>query len=153
MRLILALSVAIALASSAAGLAASNPVPTSRLGLSTTAYPTQALKAQAFAPPECDSIRSSLATIVYMGQSSPGNQSELVLGRPTGETINAGGGSDCVLGGGGNDSLSGGQGSDILIGGPGTDSFNGGAGTDVCYRRPGESTAACESLLPDPYDP
>jgi len=131
----------------AAGYAAANSVPATRLAnVQVRNYAGNvALKAQDMAPPQCNSIRSSLQRIVYIGGSpgSPGNQSELVLGTSGNNSISAGGGNDCVLGGGGNDSLSGGNGDDVLIGGPGTDTVNGGAGTnDICY---GEThTGGCE---------
>lgn len=148
MRPALVAVLAVALVAAARGLAASNVVPPTRLDdVQVRNYGgNDALKAQDFAPPQCSSIRSSLQRIVYIGGSpgTPGNQSELILGRPVADSINAGGGNDCVLGGGGNDSLSGGQGSDVLIGGPGTDTVNGGAGTDVCY---GEINAGgCETF-------
>ncbi|MDW8008568.1 MAG: hypothetical protein RMK67_03255 [Chloroflexota bacterium] len=131
----------------AAGYAAANSVPATRLAnVQVRNYAgNAALKAQDMAPPQCNSIRSSLQRIVYIGGSpgSPGNQSELVLGTSGNNSISAGGGNDCVLGGGGNDSLSGGNVNDVLIGGPGTDTVNGGAGTnDICY---GEThTGGCE---------
>ncbi len=153
MRPLLLLALALALASSAAGLTASNAVPSSRLGVQTVNYNTPAQKAQAFAPPECAPIRSSLTAIVYVGQNLSTNASELILGTPNDEAINALGGQDCVLGGGGNDRLSGGLGNDVLIGGPGFDRFGGGFGGDICYRRPGEPTTGCETVLNDPYDP
>ncbi|GBD12152.1 Leukotoxin [bacterium HR24] len=156
MRLLLLVTVAVILLGAARGLAASNSVPPTRLdNVQARNYAgNDALKAQDYAPPQCAPIRSSLQRIVYIGGSpgTPGNQSELILGRSIADSINAGGGNDCVLGGGGNDSLSGGQGNDVLIGGPGVDSFNGGQGTDTCYRRPGE-TVSCENVFNDPYDP
>jgi len=105
------------------------------------------LKAQDFAPPECNSIRASLQRIVYIGGTpgSPSNQSELILGTAVNNTINALGGADCVLGGAGNDTLGGAAGNDVLIGGPGTDSVAGGTGTDVCY---GEiHQGGCETFI------
>lgn len=154
-RLLLLATAGVSFWAAAMGVAATNTVPPTRLdNVQVRSYVSnEPLKAQDFAPPQCAPIRSSLVRIVYMGVNSPGNQSELVLGRPQGEPINAGGGNDCVLGGGGNDTLSGGVGTDVLIGGPGTDSFNGGLGGDTCYRRPGESVSACENVYNDPYDP
>ncbi len=128
-----------------AGYAAVNNVPPTRLSdVQARNYAgNDALKAQDMAPPQCDPIRSSLVRIIYIGGSpgSPGVASELVLGRPIDDTINAAGGNDCVLGGGGNDNLSGDAGDDVLIGGPGTDTLSGGPGYDICY---GESFRVCE---------
>jgi Ca2+-binding RTX toxin-like protein len=105
-----------------------------------------ALKAQDFAPPECNPIRSSLTSIVYIGITSPTNASELVLGRPVADTINALGGNDCVLGGGGNDNLRGWTGDDIVIGGPGTDTVRGDGGYDVCYGEIYPAGHSCEVI-------
>jgi Ca2+-binding RTX toxin-like protein len=122
---------------------------------------SDAQKAQDFAPPQCDPIRSSLSSIVYIGSSTPTNASELVLGTAGNDTINALSGNDCVLGGGGNDWLCGGRirriggdifctegisgYNDVIIGGPGYDNVAGGPGWDVCY---GESDfdSSCEEF-------
>ena len=137
LRLLLVLPPMVLLWAVTTGLATTNVVPQSRAdSWQARSYAgNDALKAQDFAPPQCAPIRSSLQRIVYIGGTpgNPGNQSELILGRPVNDNINAGGGNDCVLGGGGNDTLSGGQGNDVLIGGPGTDTVNGGAATDICY--------------------
>lgn len=139
------------------GYSAANVVPATRADdVQVRSYVgNDAQKARDMAPPQCSPIRSSLVRIVYIGGSpgTPGNQSELILGRPTADSINAGDGNDCVLGGGGNDTLNGRGGNDVLIGGPGFDSFNGGGGADICFRRLGEPTTNCESVQNDPYDP
>lgn len=146
---LLALSVAaLTLATAVAGYTAANSVPPTRLDdVQVRNYAgNDAQKAQDMAPPQCASIRSSLQRIVYIGGSpgTPSNQSELILGRPVNDNINAGGGNDCVLGGGGNDTLNGQAGNDVLIGGPGTDTVNGGPGYDICY---GEINAGgCEEF-------
>lgn len=68
------------------GYSAANVVPATRADdVQVTSYVgNDAQKARDMAPPECSSIRSSLVRIVYIGGSpgTPGNQSELVLGRP-----------------------------------------------------------------------
>jgi Ca2+-binding RTX toxin-like protein len=168
-RALVVLAFFLAITGSVYAFAAANTVPPTRLGnMQVRNYVgNDALKAQDFAPPECDPIRSSLTSIVYIGSSTPTNDSELVLGRPVADTINALGGDDCILGGGGNDGLCGGQivrigrgteieivctegvsnNNDVIIGGPGNDSVAGGPGWDVCY---GESDfdSSCEEFSP-----
>jgi Ca2+-binding RTX toxin-like protein len=178
-RALVVLAFFVAITGSVYAFAAANTVPPTRLDdVQVRNYVgNDALKAQDFAPPECAPIRSFLTSIVYIGITSPTNASELVLGRPVADNINALDGNDCVLGGGGNDTINGGDGNDVilggpgndtlrgwtgddvLIGGPGNDSFYGGAHVsgDICYRRfssPPETTVfGCETQLPDPYDP
>jgi streptogramin lyase len=55
---------------------------------------------------------------------------DVILGRPTGETINALGGHDRICSGGGNDTINGGPGDDRGYGGPGNDKLNGSTGVD-----------------------
>jgi Ca2+-binding RTX toxin-like protein len=136
----------LAITGSVYAFAAANTVPPTRLDdvQARNYVGNDAQKARDFAPPECDPIRLSLTSIVYIVTSptTTTNASELVLGRPVAETINASDGNDCVLGGGGNDTLNGQRGNDVLIGGPGTDSLDGGPGTDICY---GEVLVRCET--------
>jgi Ca2+-binding RTX toxin-like protein len=162
-RALVVLAFFLAIAGSVYAFAAANTVPPTRLDdVQVRNYMgNDALKAQDFAPPECDPIRSYLTSIVYIVTSptTTTNASELVLGTAGNNTIYAGGGKDCVLGGGGDDYLYGQGDDDVLIGGPGFDRFSGGAHVsgDRCYRRvssPSETTlSGCETRLPDPYDP
>jgi Ca2+-binding RTX toxin-like protein len=160
-RALVVLAFFLAIAGSVYAFAAANTVPPTRLDdVQVRNYAgNDAQKAQDFAPPECAPIRFSLTRIVYIGSTTPSNASELVLGRPVADTINALGGNDCVLGGGGDDTLRGWTGDDVLIGGPGNDSFYGGGhdSGDICYRRvssPSETIlSGCETVLTDPYDP
>jgi Ca2+-binding RTX toxin-like protein len=147
-RALVVLAFFLAITGSVYAFAAANTVPPTRLDdVQVRNYVgNDALKAQDFAPPECNPIRSSLTSIVYIGITSPTNASELVLGRPVADTINALGGNDCVLGGGGNDNLRGWTGDDIVIGGPGTDTVRGDGGYDVCYGEIYPSGHSCEVI-------
>jgi Ca2+-binding RTX toxin-like protein len=147
-RVLVVLAFLLAITGSVYAFAAANTVPPTRLDdVQVRNYVgNDALKAQDFAPPECNPIRSSLTSIVYIGITSPTNASELVLGRPVADTINALGGNDCVLGGGGNDNLRGWTGDDIVIGGPGTDTVRGDGGYDVCYGEIYPAGHSCEVI-------
>jgi Ca2+-binding RTX toxin-like protein len=147
-RALVVLAFFLAITGSVYAFAAANTVPPTRLDdVQVRNYVgNDALKAQDFAPPECNPIRSSLTSIVYIGITSPTNASELVLGRPVADTINALGGNDCVLGGGGNDNLRGWTGDDIVIGGPGTDTVRGDGGYDVCYGEIYPAGHSCEVI-------
>jgi Ca2+-binding RTX toxin-like protein len=147
-RVLVVLAFLLAITGSVYAFAAANTVPPTRLDdVQVRNYVgNDALKARDMAPPECNPIRSSLTSIVYIGITSPTNASELVLGRPVADTINALGGNDCVLGGGGNDNLRGWTGDDIVIGGPGTDTVRGDGGYDVCYGEIYPSGHSCEVI-------
>ncbi len=95
-------------------LAATNSVPATRAGSSTSVIGVNDLK-----PPECAALS---LTAIRVGDGT--NANELVLGSAAGETIRGGAGSDCVLGGGGNDTVRGDQQTDVCLGGPGTDSLH-----------------------------
>jgi Ca2+-binding RTX toxin-like protein len=149
-RALVVLAFFLAIAGSVYAFAAANTVPSTRLDdVQVRNYAgNDAQKARDFAPPECAPIRSSLTSIVYIVTSptTTTNDSELVLGRPVADTINALGGNDCVLGGGGNDTLRGWTGDDIVIGGPGTDTVRGDGGYDVCYGENYPSGHGCEVI-------
>jgi Ca2+-binding RTX toxin-like protein len=98
----------------APALTASNPVPQTYLGRSTSSITANTLK-----PASCAGI--TLSTVAL---GSGDNNANLVLGTATGQTIRGRNGDDCILGGAGNDTLRGDQGTDVCIGGPGTDTFN-----------------------------
>ncbi len=134
-RALAALAFFLAISGSVYAFAAANTVPPTRVDdeQAKNYAGNNALKAQDFAPPECDPIRSGLANIVYIVSSTPTSANELVLGRPIADNINASGGNDCVVGGGGNDTLRGWTGNDVVIGGPGADTVRGDGGNDVCY--------------------
>jgi RTX calcium-binding nonapeptide repeat (4 copies) len=127
-------------------LAATNIVPMTHL-----TDQTRAITAQEMAPPECDSIRSSLEDFFVCESgncNSNGNKNELILGTSGNDTIDGGNGDDCIVGGGGDDSLYGNNGSDVLIGGPGSDYLSGDGrqkDTDVCIDDPSTTTySECE---------
>jgi len=131
----------LAITGSVYAFAAANTVPSTRLDdVQVRNYAgNNALKAQDFAPPECDPIRSWLSNIVLLPATTT-NSSELVLGRPINDSVNAQGGNDCVLGGGGNDTINGGSGNDVILGGPGNDNLRGWTGNDVVIGGPGTDT-------------
>ena len=111
---------------------AANTVPPSGLSDTSVQVPASEL-----APPECDSIRNSLQTVVVCtGEYCTGsNANGLILGTTGDDTIDGKNGDDCIVGGGGDDTLSGDNGNDILVGGPGYDTLDGGMrpkDTDIC---------------------
>jgi len=154
--LLLLLPLALVVVSATYALTASNTVPASRLSLQQVrSYPNtpagQQQKAQDFAPPECDPIRSSLSGIRYLPAQNGTNASELILGTAGNDSITARGGNDCVVAGDGHDSVSGGSGNDVILGGPGNDSIDGGPGYDRCYGGPGTDTFSnCEVIVDIP---
>jgi Ca2+-binding RTX toxin-like protein len=108
------------------GFAATNSVPGSRAGTSTSAITVDSLKPR----PACNAITlTSLVTGsgIFNGTAS----ADLITGSSGADTINGSAGDDCIVGGGGNDTFSGGLGNDVCIGGPGTDQ-NGILGIDAC---------------------
>lgn len=97
-------------------LAATNTVPGSSAGLSTSAISVDDKKPK----PECNGIT---VTALVIGGSG-GVASELILGTAGADTVRGFNGDDCIVGGAGNDSLRGDGGVDVCIGGPGTDTFH-----------------------------
>ncbi|MGO1077306.1 calcium-binding protein [Inquilinus sp. CA228] len=63
--------------------------------------------------------------------STTTNGSDIIIGTPGDDTIDAGGGNDVVSGGGGNDTIDGGSGFDVITGGAGNDVIDGSEGFDV----------------------
>lgn len=128
-------------------LTATNDVPPS--GLSDTLIQVPASE---LAPPECDSIRSTLQTVLVCtgGYCTGSNANELILGTTGNDTINGKNGDDCIVGGDGNDTLYGDNGDDVLVGGPGTDTLDGGSrkkDIDTCVDDPGSTTFVdCEVI-------
>jgi Ca2+-binding RTX toxin-like protein len=98
-----------------------------------------------FIPPECQSL--TLTQIVTGSGNFKGTgRSELIVGSPGADTINALNGDDCILGGEGDDTIYGSNGNDVLVGGPGADTLSGDQGTDSCYG--GAVTNSCEYTYP-----
>jgi Ca2+-binding RTX toxin-like protein len=121
-------------------LAANNIVPVTRLTDQSSAVPASAL-----APPECDSIRNSLAAIIECGGGicNGTNANELIFGTAGSDIIDGKNGEDCIVGGSGDDALSGDNGNDVLVGGPGSDTLDGGKrkkDTDICVDEAGSTT-------------
>jgi Ca2+-binding RTX toxin-like protein len=120
-------------------LAAANTVPTSGLSDTLEQVPVSEL-----APPECDSIRNGLQTLLVCtgGYCTGSNANELILGTTGDDFIDGKNGDDCIVGGDGDDTLSGDNGNDVLVGGLGTDTLDGGKrpkDTDVCRDDPGST--------------
>lgn len=97
--------------------AASNTVPLSGAGTTSTDITANSLK-----PSACSSF-SVLNIVVGSGTINGTSSNDLILGSSGADIITGRGGSDCILGGGGNDTIKGSGGADICIGGPGTDTF------------------------------
>lgn len=97
-------------------LAATNTVPGSNAGLSSSGISANDLKPQ----PDCNGIA---VTALVTGPSG-GVASELIVGSAADESFRGLNGDDCIVGGGGNDTLRGDGGTDVCIGGPGTDTFH-----------------------------
>jgi len=121
-------------------LTATNAVPPS--GLSDTLIQVPASE---LAPPECDSIRSTLQTVLVCsgGYCTGSNANELILGTAGNDTIDGKNGDDCIIGGDGNDMLYGDNENDVLVGGPGIDMLDGGKrpkDIDICIDDPGSTT-------------
>ena len=121
-------------------LAAGNNVPVTRL-----MDQSRNVIASELAPPECNSIRNTLETIIVCtgGNCNGSNANELMLGTPGSDVIDGKNGDDCIVGGGNDDTLLGDNGNDILIGGPGSDTLDGGKrnkDTDICVDDTGSTT-------------
>jgi Ca2+-binding RTX toxin-like protein len=121
-------------------LAAGNIVPVTRL-----MDQSRGIIASELAPPECNSIRATLETVIVCsgGNCSGSNANELMLGTPGSDVIDGKNGDDCIVGGGSDDTLTGDNGNDVLVGGPGSDILDGGKrnkDTDICVDDPGSTT-------------
>ena len=121
-------------------LAAANIVPETHLMDQSSTVPANIL-----VPPECDSIRSAITTVVWCtgGNCNGSNANELILGTTGNDTINGRNGDDCIVGGDGDDTLYGDNDNDVLVGGPGTDTLDGGKrkkDTDICVDDSGSTT-------------
>ena len=124
----------------ATALAAANIVPVTRLS-----DQSRGMVASDLAPPECDSIRSSLGAVIVCtgGSCSGSNGNELILGTAGDDVIDGKNGDDCIVGGDGNDTLNGDNDNDVLVGGPGSDTLDGGKRNkdiDICVDSPGSTT-------------
>lgn len=117
-RLIVITLIALILMSSVSALAATNTVPTTRIGQQINSITANALK-----PSACTAINLTTIVICTGGNCDGSGANELLLGTAAGERIRGRGGQDCIVGGGGNDQLVGNGASDVCIGGPGTDTF------------------------------
>ena len=109
------------------------------------------ITANHLSPTECETI--NLTDIVTGSGNIQGtNQSDLVLGSPSADKINAKKGNDCIMGGGGDDELRGGQDDDILLGGFGDNELKGQTGIDTCYGGDGSDTTdgTCETIYEVP---
>jgi len=130
-------------------LAATNNIPVTHLTDQSTS-----IAASDIAPPECDSIRSTLEAIIVCsgGNCSGTKANELIFGTSGDDTIDGKNGDDCIVGGAGDDYLSGDNGNDVLVGGPGTDTLDGGMrpkDTDICVDDP-STTIYIECEIPPP---
>jgi Ca2+-binding RTX toxin-like protein len=96
--------------------------------LDTAGNSTQVTSTYTVAPPGVCDGRTVTVNLAF-GQT-PTNGNDVILGRPTAETINGRGGHDRICGGGGNDTLVGGTGNDRLFGQGGNDRVDGGIGND-----------------------
>jgi Ca2+-binding RTX toxin-like protein len=128
----------------ATALAAANNVPVTRL-----ADQSRGLNASELAPPECNSIRAGLETvIVCMGGNCNGSKgNELILGTAGNDVIDGKNGNDCIVGGDGDDLIFGDNDNDVLVGGPGSDILDGGKrnkDTDICVDSPSSTFVDCE---------
>ena len=125
--IIVLIGIAITLAFS--GLAASNVVPTTRMGFSTATTNGNTLK-----PAECSAITISNVIYCTAGVDCNGtNSSDLIFGTSSADTIDGKNRADCIIGGGGNDTINGGSGSgnDVCLGGPGSNTY-----TNCYYSNP-----------------
>jgi hypothetical protein len=126
----------VAVASCVGGVDDGQALDTSTLGsftFSVTAVDTagnQTVTSSSYtvAPPGVCDGRTVTVNLAF-GQS-PTTGNDVILGRPTADTINGLGGDDRICGGGGNDTLNGGIGNDRLLGQAGADRLIGGAGND-----------------------
>ncbi|MBL8079694.1 MAG: hypothetical protein JNM55_17130 [Anaerolineales bacterium] len=110
--------IALVLMSSVSALAATNTVPTTRIGQQINSITANTLK-----PSTCAALNLTRIVVCTGGNCDGSGANELLLGTAAGERIRGRGGQDCIMGGGGNDQLVGNGASDVCIGGPGTDTF------------------------------
>lgn len=105
-------------------LAASNSVPGTNAGLSTSAISVDSKKPK----PDCNGI--TVTVLDTVGNGGPGN--DLLLGTPGPDgPLRGFGGNDCIVGGAGDDRLRGDGGIDVCIGGPGNDTFHASCETQI----------------------
>jgi len=108
----------VALASASLAFTATNSVPDSRSGSSTTARTLAQLL-----PTECDGMAPT-SLIIGTGTTIDGTSAaNLMLGTSGVNALDGKGGNDCIIGGDGIDNLKGGGGIDVCISGPGVDTF------------------------------
>jgi Ca2+-binding RTX toxin-like protein len=129
-------------------LTAANTVPTSGLSDTLEQVPVSEL-----APPECDSIRNGLQTLLVCtgGYCTGSNANELILGTTGNDIIDGKNGDDCIVGGDGDDTLYGDNDNDVLFGGLGTDTLDGGKrpkDTDICIDDSGSTTFIDCEVIP-----
>jgi Ca2+-binding RTX toxin-like protein len=105
----------------APALTASNPVPATNLGQTSTPVSPNDLKPLACAGLDLTSVTGP----------NGDNANNLVLGTVRGQVLHGHKGDDCILGGAGDDSLRGDQDTDVCIGGPGVDSFDSSCETQI----------------------
>jgi Ca2+-binding RTX toxin-like protein len=118
-RLVIVTLIALILISSVSAFAATNTVPTTRIGQQIDTVSANALK-----PAQCAALNLTTIVVCTGGNCNGTGASELLLGTANGERIRGRGGFDCIVGGGGNDDLVGnGSNGDVCIGGPGADTF------------------------------
>lgn len=104
-------------------LAATNTIPGSKAGLSSSVISVDAKKPK----PDCNGITVTVLTVGVTGT----NSADLLVGTAAADTMTGRNGNDCIVGGGGNDNITGGAGTDVCIGGLGTDVNGGGCETFI----------------------
>ncbi|RJP51263.1 MAG: hypothetical protein C4557_08345 [Anaerolineaceae bacterium] len=108
---------ALTILSSLTAVAATNTIPSTRIGHEAVLFDINHLK-----PSSCAGITvTNLITGSGTLTGTEGN--DLILASGGADVIDGLGGSDCILGGGGDDTITGGDGNDVCIGGGGTDTF------------------------------
>lgn len=98
-------------------VAATNTIPSTRIGASGISFNFNHLKPSACAGMSLTSLITGSGTLT----GTAGN--DLILGGPGADIIDGLGGNDCILGGSGDDIITGNEGTDICLGGPGNDTF------------------------------
>jgi Ca2+-binding RTX toxin-like protein len=108
---------ALVVITSMTAVAATNTIPSTRIGAQIVSFNINHLK-----PSVCAGF--SVTTLVTGSVTLTGTEgNDLILGSSGADTIDGLGGNDCILGGGGDDSITGGDGNDVCLGGAGTDTF------------------------------
>jgi Ca2+-binding RTX toxin-like protein len=108
---------ALVIVTSMTAVAATNTIPSTRIGSQAIPFNINHLKPSACAGMSLTSLTTGSGTLT----GTEGN--DLILGGPGADSIDGLGGNDCILGGGGDDIITGGEGTDICLGGPGNDTF------------------------------